>query len=135
MHKGCIGFGMCVIIPRKSQNSGGATMAVTPDDGLLQAMTDTIVNAVAPEEVFLFGSAARGDAGAHSDLDFLIILPDTARASRRDAVRTLYTTLSGYPVAKDLLVYTRSDVERWRDVQGHVIEAGLREGRRLYAMP
>ncbi|MEN8447784.1 MAG: nucleotidyltransferase domain-containing protein, partial [Cyanobacteria bacterium J06555_13] len=36
-------------------------------------MTQAIVEAVAPEQVILFGSRARGTASADSDIDFLVI--------------------------------------------------------------
>jgi predicted nucleotidyltransferase len=35
-----------------------------------------IVDAMRPEAIYLFGSHARGDAGADSDYDLLVIVPD-----------------------------------------------------------
>ena len=35
-----------------------------------------------PRSVILFGSAARGDIGPHSDLDLLVLLDDDAPAER-----------------------------------------------------
>jgi predicted nucleotidyltransferase len=44
-----------------------------------------------PDAIFLFGSHARGDAGPDSDLDFLVVVPDSlgSRYMRSVAVRAL----------------------------------------------
>lgn len=103
-------------------------------DAVIRAMARDIVDAVHPEEIVLFGSRARGASGQDSDVDLLVVLPDAAISGRRRQVSgDLYRRLMAYPVSKDLLVCGRTEVERWRHVRGHVIEAGLREGRRLYA--
>lgn len=107
------------------------------DEKLLKSMTDTIVDEVHPEEVILFGSYATGTERADSDLDFLVIMPDSeaTRRSRRRVTGRLYRRLASYPVSKDILVYTHAEMERWRNVQGHVVATGLSEGRRLYVRP
>ena len=52
------------------------------DDDLLRRMTATIVDAVDPEKVILFGSRARGDAEADSDFDLLVIEAEPFGPSR-----------------------------------------------------
>ncbi|MGE5557663.1 MAG: hypothetical protein ACM3WV_03515 [Bacillota bacterium] len=37
-----------------------------------------------------------------------------------------------YSTAKDILVYSREEVERWRSARNHIIARALREGRLLY---
>lgn len=107
------------------------------DENILKSMTDNIVEEVHPDEVVLFGSHAKGTAQVDSDLDFLVIVPDSedARRHRRQLEGRLYRRLAPYPVSKDILLYTRSEVERWRGVPGHIVETSLREGKRLYARP
>ena len=107
------------------------------DENLLKAMTDTIVAEAQPEEVFLFGSYARGTERAASDVDLLVIMPDSeeTRRQRRRLTGRIYRRLAGFPLSKDILVYTRGEVNRWRDVPGHIVATSLREGRRLYARP
>jgi predicted nucleotidyltransferase len=41
-------------------------------------ITRRLVDYYQPERIYLFGSAARGDGGPDSDLDFYVILPDDA---------------------------------------------------------
>lgn len=100
-------------------------------------MADTIVDEIHPDEVVLFGSHARGDARAGSDFDFLVVMPDSEETLRhRSKLRgNLYRRLASYPVAKDILVYTRAEVEHWRGARGHGVATGLLEGKRLYARP
>ncbi len=35
-------------------------------------------------------------------------------------------------VAKDILIYSRDEVERWRNTRNHIIARALREGKVLY---
>ncbi len=42
-------------------------------DEVLDAMVRAIVDAVDPEQVWLFGSRARGQAGPESDVDLLVV--------------------------------------------------------------
>lgn len=107
------------------------------DEKLLASMTDTIVDEVSPDEVILFGSYAKGSERPGSDVDLLVVMPEAeeTRRHRRRLTGRLYRRLAIFPVPKDILVFTRDEVERWRNVTGHVVATGLREGRRLYARP
>jgi predicted nucleotidyltransferase len=110
---------------------------VCVDESLLKSMTDSIVDELHPDEVILFGSHAKGTERAGSDVDFLVVVPDSeeTRRHRRQLTGRLYRRLAGFAVSKDILLYTRDEVERWRGVSGHVIATGLGEGRRLYVRP
>lgn len=79
--------------------------------------------------MILFGSYARGDAGPHSDLDFLVVqtgLRDPAAESVR-----LRRVLRGLSVSADIFVVDESYVAEWRDVRGTLVNAALAEGRVL----
>jgi predicted nucleotidyltransferase len=90
------------------------------------------LSAAAPgAKVILFGSHARGDAGEHSDLDFLVIEPVV-----EDVVEETYRlrcTLRGLDVFADIVLVSEDEVETWGDVYGTIIHAALGEGRPLAA--
>lgn len=81
--------------------------------------------------VILFGSHARGEAGKHSDLDFLVIEPEVENAAE-ESVR-LRRTLRGLLLAADVIVASEQRVRDWREVKGSLIHAALAEGRELAA--
>ncbi len=111
--------------------------ATPSDDRLLQRMVAAIVDAADPEQVILFGSRARGDARTDSDYDLVVIEanpfgPDRDRHA--EAVRLL-RALTGIEAAADILVYSRDEVEYWRDSLNNVLARALREGKLLYERP
>lgn len=91
------------------------------------------MRAAAPpgSRVILFGSHARGQAGPHSDLDFLVIEPEVDDRGR-ESVR-LRRTLRGMGAAADVIVVSETGVREWRDVYGTIIHSALSEGRELVA--
>lgn len=119
--------------------AGGAmqnpdSRAAQVDDALLQRMTAALVEAADPEQVILFGSRARGEAGPDSDVDLIVVEAEPFGPERdrfAEALR-LWRTLDGFRVAVDVLVYSCDEVEYWRDSLNHVLARALREGRVLY---
>ena len=108
-------------------------MAETDKDAV-RAMADRIVETVRPRMVILFGSRAKGSARPDSDADFLVIEDQSFgphRSRYRETARILQA-LAGFEVAKDVLVYSRDEVDRWKDAKNHVIARALREGLVLY---
>ena len=101
-------------------------------DELLQAICKVIVREVDPERILLFGSYARGEGHAGSDLDLLIVGTLIPPESRLQALGRLYLALGGMPVSKDLLFYTAAEVDQWRGARNHVIAKALREGKVIY---
>ncbi len=103
-------------------------------DAVLKQMVQKIVDEVDPEQVILFGSRARGDMRAESDVDLVVVesKPFGQERSRRLETARLYRSLSGFGISKDILLYSRDEVEYWRDSLNHVLARALREGRVLY---
>lgn len=105
---------------------------VTSD--ILDRMVRAIVDEVDPEQVILFGSRGRGDHRDDSDVDLIVVEaePFGPERSRREEMVRLYHTVAKFPVSTDLLVYSRGDVDYWRDSLNHVLARALREGTVLY---
>lgn len=79
------------------------------------------------EQILLFGSHASGHANEDSDLDFLVIEPVVEyRAHERVRLRRELRSLR---VPVDVLVYSRAEVERWRNQPGTALYWALREGK------
>ena len=106
-------------------------------DALLERMVRAIVEEVDPEQVILFGSRARGDAAPESDFDFIVVEagPFDDGRSRHDEEVRLYRALAGCGASTDVLVYSRDDVDHWRDSLNHVLARALREGKVLHERP
>ena len=101
------------------------------DDTLLTEITRRIVAVSDPQQIILFGSQARGEAGPDSDLDLLVIKDEVA-SPRAEAAR-IYRALAGLSTSVDVLVARSDYVRRHRDIIGTVVRPALREGRVLYA--
>lgn len=93
-------------------------------------MVTRIVDAVAPERIILFGSAARGTMGPHSDLDLLVVTSHPDRCGDADAA--IRRALHPVQVEFDLVVATPDDLERYGRSIGLVYRSALEEGRELY---
>lgn len=89
-----------------------------------------IVDAASPEKIILFGSAARGETGPHSDLDLLVVKSGDFHRGR--LTESVYMNLIGVGQAVDVVVATPEDVGRYRDSPALVIAPALREGTVVY---
>ena len=99
-------------------------------DALLDDVVVRILSAGSPEKIVLFGSRARGQARPDSDLDLLIIEECDMPRHRRSG-RYRMALLGLFP-AKDVVVWTPSEVAAWRDVPNAFITTILAEGKILY---
>ena len=106
-------------------------------DTLLERMVESIVDEVDPEQVILFGSRGRGTATDDSDVDLVVVesAPFGEHRSRRREAARLWRALGRFEVSKDILLYSRDEVERSRGSLNHVLARALREGKVLYERP
>ena len=96
----------------------------------IRELVDRIVQAVHPRRIILFGSAARGQMGPHSDLDVLVVMPDGVH--RRETACQIYRALRRLGVPKDVVVVTESDIKRFGNDPSLVIYPALSEGKEIY---
>lgn len=106
----------------------------TVTDELIQRMVQAVVQAVDPDQVILFGSQARGEAGPHSDVDLLIIQsePFGPDHSRLVKMTKMWRSLAKFGVPTDIVLYSRDEVDAWQNSRNHVTTRALQEGRVLY---
>lgn len=96
-------------------------------DAKIAALVERIVAAVDPEEIIVFGSRARGDHRAGSDLDLAVIVELDSPELRKK----MYSATRGdMPV--DLLVFGRDEFDRFRPWINSVERQIDREGVRRY---
>jgi predicted nucleotidyltransferase len=95
----------------------------------IQELADRIAREFKPDRIILFGSHARGTAGADSDVDLLVILPFEGKGFWKSLE---IMNRINVPYSLDLLTY-RPDAVAWRYVQGDpLIREALDHGRVLY---
>jgi predicted nucleotidyltransferase len=104
-------------------------------DDLIQLMIEKVVYETHPELVYVFGSYARGEAREESDLDLLIIEkmdfgPENNRWSEMKKIRR---ALSGFHIAKDILVFSMSEYDYWKEASNHIVAQAAKDGRLVYA--
>ncbi len=103
-----------------------------PDSEVIDHLVRSIVEAVHPLNIILFGSALRGEMNPNSDIDVLVVMPEGVH--RRRTAQFLYRQIRGLGVPFDILVATPDDLEKHKDNLGLIYRAVLREGKEIYAM-
>lgn len=109
----------------------------TPHQVAAMSTADTIREAVTSlsadpltQRVILFGSQARGDADAGSDIDLLVIAKEVAdRGAEMVRLRRLLRRL---PAAFDVLVCTQGELDSLGKQAGSVYYWALKEGKVLH---
>jgi len=98
---------------------------------LLDEVTRRLAAEFKPYQVWLFGSHAWGQPDEGSDLDLLVVVPESEEPPVRRAQRA-HRCLRGLGLAKDILVKTRAEVERFRHVRSSLEAEILEHGRLIY---
>ncbi len=96
----------------------------------IKAATERIVECFQPEQVILFGSQARGDATAHSDIDLLVVFQEVTNTHERAVA--IRRALSNLPIAKDIVITTKQEIAKYGYMVGRDLRPALREGKVLY---
>lgn len=96
----------------------------------LPEITQRIVETSHPDKIILFGSYARGNFGADSDLDLLVIVPGVQHL-RKESLR-VRRALRGLLAPVDLIIATPEQIQRLGNVIGLVYHSALSEGKVIY---
>ena len=103
----------------------------TIPQGLLETAVERLKAEFQPEEIYLFGSHAWGTPTEDSDVDLMVILPQSdERPIRRD--QRAQHCLGRLPLSVDVLVRTRREVDRVRDIRGSLTHQVFQQGRKIY---
>jgi uncharacterized protein len=97
----------------------------------IDRMVKRIVKQFDPEQIILFGSQARGDAGPDSDVDLLVVMD--VEGSRLEKGVEIRLALREFLVPLDLIVTTPEEFAWRKDVVGTIEWPASREGKVLYA--
>jgi len=101
--------------------------SVTVEEMIERAGRLLIGAASAPAKVILFGSQARGDADAGSDVDFLVIEREVEDRLAEEV--KLRRALRGFGAPVDVIVMDEALAQRRAKVKGTMVDRALREGR------
>jgi HEPN domain-containing protein len=100
-------------------------------DERLARLVAVIVDRLRPEEIWLFGSRARGDAHQDSDYDLFVVVPDDTPGEKTSLVNTSKITGQA-SVSADVLAFRRHVFDQERDLIGTLCYTVAREGVPIY---
>ena len=109
-----------------------AATAPRQEDPLPAEIVERLADTYQPEQIYLFGSVARGNATADSDYDLMIVVPNHTAPDRRNA-DLAYDAVRGLERSGDFLVWTREAFQKRLHIKSSLPATVLREGKLLYA--
>lgn len=106
-------------------------LPATIEPSLLESVVDRLVAALEPEQIVLFGSYVWGTPTLDSDLDLMVVVPESSEPSHRRAQRA-YRAVGPIGVPKDLLVLTRDEFDQQSEVTTSLAHRIRSDGIVLY---
>ena len=103
------------------------------DHAYIEQLTRTIVEAMRPRRVVLFGSRARGDHRPDSDVDLMIEMYSDLRPLER--MGRVYEACRDRLLPMDVVVFTPGEVAEQRRYRNSLVAEVEREGKVLYEQP
>ena len=126
---GCCKGGKCRFSPPLIECYAAGVKTIPT--GLLNAAVERLKAEFQPEEIYLFGSHAWGVPTEDSDVDFMVIVPSSDERPIRRMQRA-HRCLRGIGFAKDVLVSTRVEFDRYRHLKASLSHKIFQDGRKLY---
>ena len=94
---------------------------------ITRQMASRLKSGIRAEHVWLFGSQARGNPDAHSDIDLLAVVPNST-VSRYQRAVAARRELSGFNVPMDIVVLTHDEWEKQMKAPSSLASTVAREG-------
>jgi uncharacterized protein len=114
------------VLPEKH----GRRQRATRTGPVLADIVRRIVEVASPQQIILFGSAARGKTGPNSDVDLLVV--KSGRFHRGRLLEAIYRNLHGAGAPVDVVLVTPEELERYRDDPCLIVAPALKEGKSVY---
>lgn len=108
-------------------------MRTKSDRKNIQKIVARIVKEFHPERIILFGSHARGEGNADSDIDLLVVM--TVKGSKREARFQIRRALRDIRSPKDIVVSSPDEFAWRKEIVGTIEYPAVREGKVLYEKP
>ncbi|KKP22948.1 MAG: Nucleotidyltransferase domain protein [candidate division TM6 bacterium GW2011_GWF2_28_16] len=99
---------------------------------ILDEIKNRLVKVYSPTKIYLFGSSAWGKQTPESDLDLLILIPESNERSYKRAIKG-ELALADLLVSRDLLVYTEKEFESLASDVTTLCYKIKKEGKVIYA--
>ena len=97
---------------------------------LVKQIASKIVAYIHPEKIILFGSHVDAHRDEVGDVDILVITNLTA--SKNEQILSIEKLFKDRDFPLDILVYSVGEVEQFKNVNGSLINAILRDGKMIY---
>lgn len=112
--------------------SPAITDPIRDRDPVLREIVERLVDTLKAARIYLIGSRARGDAGADSDYDILVLVEHPTEPRYRLS-QAGYRALRGIPAAVDVLVWDRATFDARLHLRASFPATVAREGKLLHA--
>ena len=102
---------------------------IQQSDNTLATIGEVARSVLPGAQILLFGSHARDQAGPDSDYDILIITDRPLDIRTKFALRThIRKQLLDHGIRCDVLIQSDEEIQRKKNLPGHVVRSALREG-------
>lgn len=100
------------------------------DDKMIQKIVERILSVTQPDKIILFGSAATDQMTRDSDIDLLIVEPDTSK--QRDEYVRIVKALWDVDYPFDILFINTQWFEQSKEVIGGIAHPAHKYGKVIY---
>ena len=100
------------------------------EDKTLDRIKTTLIQALNPIKIYIFGSRGRGDNSEISDYDLLVVVEKSNLDYHTRNVRARLA-LTDVHSATDVFVVTQAEFDELKNEMGSIPELALHEGREL----